>query len=514
MTDNQLGSLFKAYSAGANVMRRTLLDAFAEAGILESDPRAASFFKKLKQFDNELTKEQFKALQACSPALFDKVLTGQLALAQFPNFCGELADIFEQVVAVKDGKLANYIPQLERVDPEKFAMSLCSIDGQQYSLGDFDDFFCVQSCSKPITYLLALEENGEDIVHRFVGTEPSGKTFNELTLNSRGKPHNPMINAGAIMSGSLIRKGVSAADRFDYVMGIWKELSGNQKVGFDNAVYLSERQTGDRNFALGYFMREKNAFPPGVELLDILDFYFQCCSIEVSSKAMSVIAATLANGGTCPLTGAQVFRPDHVKNCLSLMSSCGMYDFSGEFAFSVGIPGKSGVSGAIMLVVPNLLGMVLWSPRLDEIGNSVRGIEFCKRLSSRFKLHAFDSMVGLKDERVDPRRNPYESKFGAVVAFCAASMEGDIMEMRRIVANGLDPNTKDYNKRTALHLAASAGRLSVVQYLLEIGVEVNPVDDWGNTPLDDAHRHKHSSAASLLAEHGGVQRQQLHAENK
>lgn len=225
----------------------------------------------------------------------------------------------------------------------------------------------MQSCSKPITYCLALEEQGEEKLHKYVGTEPSGKTFNELTLNSHGLPHNPMINAGAIMCGALIRPGAAPSDRFDYVMSKWRDCAGNSKIGFDNAVYLSERQTADRNFALAYFMREKKSYPPDTNLLDILEFYFQCCSIETTTKAMSIIAATLANGGQCPLTGVQVFRPDHVKNCLSLMSSCGMYDFSGEFAFRIGIPAKSGVSGAIMLVIPNLMGMAVWSPRLENL---------------------------------------------------------------------------------------------------------------------------------------------------
>jgi glutaminase len=185
------------------------------------------------------------------------------------------------------------------------------------------------------------------------------------------------------------------------------------------------------------------------------------------------------------------------------MSSCGLYDFSGEFAFKVGIPGKSGVSGAIMLVVPNLLGMALWSPRLDELGNSVRGVEFCKRLATRFKLHAFDSMVGLNDDRIDPRRNIYESRSGNIVAFCTAAVEGDIIEMRRLVASGINPNARDYNGRTALHLAASGDRLQVLQYLLQLGVEVNPLDAWGNTPYDDAVRHNNSTIMSMLAEHGG-----------
>ena len=504
MSDNY-SDLFKAFATDGKVSRSALLEVFAEAGIAENDPRAASLFRKLKNCEELLSSEQFRTLQECSPALFDKVLSGQLSIPHFANFSAELASIFEQVVPVKGGKLADYIPQLARVSPDKFSMAVCSIDGQQFSMGDADDFFCVQSCSKPITYCLALDELGESQVHDYVGTEPSGKTFNELTLNGRGRPHNPMINAGAIMCGSMIKKDASPSDRFDYVMGKWRELTGNMKVGFDNAVYLSERQTGDRNFALAYFMREKGAFPEGVDMLDILDFYFQCCSIELSTRGMSVIAATLANGGTCPLTGNKIFRPDHVKNCLSLMSSCGMYDFSGEFAFRVGIPGKSGVSGAIMLVVPNLLGMALWSPLLDELGNSVRGIEFCKRLSARFKFHAFDSMVGLKDDRVDPRRSHYESKYAATIAFCAAALEGDLAEMRRLIAAGLHPDVRDYNGSSALHLAASHGRQSVVQFLLELGVDVNPIDSWGNTPLDDAIRLKDASIEAMLIEYGGKQ---------
>lgn len=504
MSDNT--DLFKAYATGGAVSRDTLYETFLEAGILDNDPRALSFFRKLKAAESFLSPEQFRELQACSPALFDKVLSGQLSVPHFANFSSELAHIFELVRANEGGDLADYIPQLSRVDPDKFSMAVCSIDGQQFSIGDADDFFCVQSCSKPITYCLALDENGEDEVHNYVGTEPSGKTFNELTLNAKGRPHNPMINAGAIMSGALIKRGATASDRFDFVMSKWKDLSGNMKVGFDNAVYLSERQTGDRNFALAYFMREKGAFPVGVDILDVLDFYFQCCSIEVNTRAMSVIAATLANGGTCPLTGNKVFRSNHVKNCLSLMSSCGMYDFSGEFAFRVGIPGKSGVSGAILLVIPNLMGIALWSPRLDELGNSVRGIDFCKRLSARFKFHAFDSTIGLKDDRIDPRRNRHEAKYAGVIALCSAALDGDLNEMRRLIAGGLSPDIQDYNGRTALHLAASEGRLNVVQYLLEQEVDLNVEDGWGYTPLDDALRNGHTDIASMLAEHGAKTR--------
>jgi glutaminase len=161
------------------------------------------------------------------------------------------------------------------------------------------------------------------------------------------------------------------------------------------------------------------------------------------------------------------------------------------------------VSGAILLVVPNVAGFAVWSPRLDELGNSVRGVEFCRRLVSRFKFHTFDSMVGLTDDRVDPRRNLYASRFGGITALCWAAYGDDVAEMRRLVAIGIDPASHDYDRRTALHIAASEGKLNSLRYLLSLGVNINPLDRWGKTPLDDAEMQGHQGASSLLAEHGG-----------
>ncbi|MBC7999348.1 MAG: glutaminase A [Leptolyngbya sp.] len=396
--------LFEAFAKEGIVRRDLLLETLRERGIQEDDPRLKQFIKSLNGGSQEISESQFQILADQNPTLMKQISEDDLIVPDFKSFIQEISAIFDEVNQIRLGKLPTYIPQLERVDPDKFAVAVCTIDGQRFATGDSEDYFCVQSCSKPITYCLALEEQGEEIVHSYVGREPSGKTFNELTLNAKGLPHNPMINAGAIMCGALIKKGGAPSDRFDYVMEKWKQAAGGQKIGFNNAVYLSERQTADRNFALGYFMREKKAFPLDSELLDVLEFYFQCCSIETTTKSMAIIAATLANGGICPLTGNQIFRPDHVKNCLSLMLSCGMYDFSGEFAFSVGIPAKSGVSGAIMLAIPGVGGITVWSPLLDELGNSVRGVEFCKRLVSRFRFHTFDNMLGQGDNRIDPRR--------------------------------------------------------------------------------------------------------------
>ena len=296
----------------------------------------------------------------------------------------------------------------------------------------------------------------------------------------------------------MVQPEAVIADRFDYVLDTWSRLSGNFRAGFNNSVYLSERQTADRNFALGYFMRENNAFPANTDLIQTLEFYFQCCSIEVTTQALSVVPATLANGGICPITGERIFRPDTVKNCLSLMGSCGMYDFSGEFAFTIGLPAKSGVAGGLMVVIPNLLGFAIWSPALDSLGNSVRGLEFCKKLVSKFNFHVFDSLVGSDNQKNDPRQKRNQSTIDGAISLCWAAAEGDIKEMQRLVARGVDINQADYDGRTAMHLAASEGHAAAVEYLLKHGATPTPIDRWGNSPLDDALRAGHAQVAALL----------------
>ena len=320
--------------------------------------------------------------------------------------------MYDELLPVRSGSVADYIPQLKRVDPDQLAISLCTVDGQRFSVGDATTTFCLQSVSKIVSYCIALDEHGTEAVHRHVGREPSGQSFNELALNPQGLPHNPMVNAGGIMTTSLIRPDEDLADRFNLVSATWRRLGGGRRPGFNNAVYLSERQTADRSFALGYSMRENGAFRAGTDLLQTLEFYFQSCSIEVDAQMLAIVAASLANAGVCPLTEDPVFTPGTVQSCLSLMSSCGMYDFSGEFAFTIGLPAKSGVSGVLMLVVPGLMGICVWSPRLDEHGNTVRGIEFCRKLIAEYNVHVFDSLLtgrGRTAKR-DPRRKKNQTQ--------------------------------------------------------------------------------------------------------
>ena len=201
----------------------------------------------------------------------------------------------------------------------------------------------MQSGCKPLNYCFAIEENGESKVHKHLGREPSGLAFNTLSLNSKNIPHNPMINAGAIMACSLIKPKLSLHDRFEHITDNLASMSGGLKWGFSNSVYLSEKATADSNFCLGYMMRGAKAFPENTNMDQVLDFYFQCCSLETDCNRLAVAGATLANMGVCPTTNTKVLKSRTCRDALSLMYSCGMYDYSGEWAFNIGIPAKSGI---------------------------------------------------------------------------------------------------------------------------------------------------------------------------
>lgn len=293
------------------------------------------------------------------------------------------------------GKKADYIPILEEQDSNWFTVSVCTVDGQTFSYGNTEKnhAFSIQSGVKPWLYAAAVEQHGLKKVHRHIGIEPSGLAFNEVSLNADDRPHNPMINAGAIVTGSLVRSGLDMAGKFRFFRKFMSDVVGGSKIGFSQPTYLCEQETAFRNNALMYYMDNAGVFPADVNPTTALDFYFQACSIEVTPQMAANAAATLAAGGVSPLTGKRCFSPVTTKSCLTLMFSCGMYDYSGEWCTKIGLPAKSGVSGVVYVVIPHVMGIAVFSPPLDSHGNSVRAVEFYKRLLQKYKFGVFDHIV-------------------------------------------------------------------------------------------------------------------------
>ncbi|XP_053184828.1 glutaminase kidney isoform, mitochondrial isoform X4 [Scomber japonicus] len=376
--------LFYAVAEGQEkIPAHKFLTALKATGLRSGDPRLKECMETLKETLKNTTdgvtldRHLFKKCVQSNIVLLTQAFRKKFVIPDFQSFSSHIDELYENAKNLSGGQVADYIPQLAKFNPDLWAVSLCTVDGQRHTVGDTKVPFCLQSCVKPLKYAVAIHDHSTEYVHSFIGKEPSGLRFNKLFLNEEDKPHNPMVNAGAIVCTSLIKQGAGNAEKFDYVMNFLKKMAGNEYVGFSNATFQSERESGDRNFAIGYYLKEKKCFPEGTDMTSVLDFYFQLCSIEVTCESASVMAATLANGGICPITGERVLSPEAVRNTLSLMHSCGMYDFSGQFAFHVGLPAKSGVAGGILLVVPNVMGIMCWSPPLDKLGNSVRGIQFC-----------------------------------------------------------------------------------------------------------------------------------------
>ncbi len=287
-------------------------------------------------------------------------------------------------IELRDGALASYIPELAKVDPEGFGLSLSSSDGYVYESGDTAVEFTIQSISKPFTYALALDQIGQDAVDARIGVEPSGEAFNEISVDDVTKtPKNPMINAGAIAAVSLI-PGASADERFDRIHEFYSACAG-RRLAIDMDVYASEKATGNRNRAIAYMLTSFGVLDGDPD--EVLDVYFRQCSVKVTSTDLARMAATLARGGFNPLTGRRVIDANVVRRTLSVMVTCGMYDATGDWVSAVGLPAKSGVGGGIVAVLPGQLGIGVYSPRLDSRGNSVRGVHVCRNLSSQLGLH-------------------------------------------------------------------------------------------------------------------------------
>jgi len=298
-----------------------------------------------------------------------------------------LRDLHERIAGVDDGAPADYIPELAEVDPDRFAISAVTVDGVDLSVGPSDHRFTIQSISKLLLYGLALETHGREAVLERVGVAPTGDPFNSIVLDENPpRAPNPMVNAGAIAITDLV-EGRDIDERVDTVRAMYERYLG-RRPEIDHDVWASERATGNHNRAIAYLMLSHGIVDDRVE--ETLDLYFAQCSVLVTTVDLAMIAATIANHGVHPISGEQVVRRDVTRDLLTVALSCGMYDYAGEWAYSVGIPAKSGVGGGIMGMLPGVGGIAVFSPRLDSHGNSVRGLRVFEELSARFELHVFD----------------------------------------------------------------------------------------------------------------------------
>lgn len=303
------------------------------------------------------------------------------------NFLESLIENNRQYV--EHGKLASYIPELEKANKEDLGIYIVTLDGKEVGAGEYDKKFTIQSISKVITLMLAILDNGKDRVFSRVGVEPTGDSFNSIVSLERKpskKPFNPMVNSGAILTTSLI-EGDSEEKKFERILEFTRKVTGNDDIQLNEDVYLSEKETGDRNRALAYFMKSNGVIEGNID--DILDLYFKQCSLEVNAKDLARFGAMLANDGVLPWNGERVISREICRIIKTIMVTCGMYDDSGKFAVHIGIPAKSGVGGGIMAAVPRRMGIGIFGPSLDDKGNSIAGTHVMKDLSEELDLSIF-----------------------------------------------------------------------------------------------------------------------------
>lgn len=315
-----------------------------------------------------------------------KSLASSIQTATSP-FRTYLTDLHHQYQPLQEGTIAAHIPELMLANPDWFGISVITTDGHVFDVGDCDKLFTIQSVAKAFVYGLVLEDHGRDYVNSKVSVEPSSEAFNAVVLDEiTNRPYNPMVTAGAIATTDLV-KGKRPTDRIKRILEMFRRYTGRE-LNINVPVFLSEKATGNRNRAIAYLMLNFGMLTNKID--ETLDLYFQQCSIMVTAHDLAMMAATLANGGVNPVTKERAIDERYVQDVISVMLTCGMSDYSGEWTYRVGIPAKSGVGGGITAVVPKTLGIGVFSPLLDAKGHSVRGIKVCEDLSRDFGLHLFN----------------------------------------------------------------------------------------------------------------------------
>lgn len=407
-TEAENDVLFEKLKNGEEgVSIQQILDMLDENGLSKKSPRLKKILGPYLQKDPEekLNKSEFSDLLTDpNSALIKHALTGKLIIRDFLDFKKDIEAIFEETKAHTGGEMNDMLPHPAPERQPAYAVSVCTVDGQLLQLGDYDLGFLLQSIAKPVIYAIAVEELGKEKVHEHVGSEPGDESFDTgQILNEKDLPHNPMLTSGSIMASSLIKPDMEVGERLKEVMEVWKKMTGDKEVNYNDESFNIEIKNANKHYALAHLMKQRGAFPEDVDLENSINFYLKCNALEMNVDNLAHAAATFANFGTCPSTGKRVFNHDTVRNTLSLMLTSGMYDHSGEFAFRVGLPAKSGVAGGMMVVIPELMGIAVYSPPLDSHGNSIKGVGFCEKLVDMFNFHLYDAVRTSIHGKKDPR---------------------------------------------------------------------------------------------------------------
>lgn len=298
-----------------------------------------------------------------------------------------LKEIYEEVLPLLGaGKVADYIPALGKIDGKQLGISLRTLDGEHYGVGNFRTCYSIQSISKVFTLALAMQDQGEQVWKR-VGREPSGNPFNSLVQleYEHGKPRNPFINAGALVVTDML------VSRFQHpqndILEFVRKQANDSSIIIDGEVLSSEQATGYTNAALANYLKSHNNLDNNVE--KVLATYFAHCSIRMSSEQLSQAFLFLANHGKDPVTGDQLLTRSQAKRLNAVMLTCGCYDEAGDFAYRVGLPGKSGVGGGIVAVIPEKCSIAVWSPELNKRGNSLAGMQALELFTTKTGISVF-----------------------------------------------------------------------------------------------------------------------------
>ena len=383
------------------------------------------------------------------------------------------------------GRLADYIPELAAVDPDRFAVAACTMDGIVYTAGDADAEFTIQSMSKPFVYALALRDRGIEAVLEKVEVEPSGDAFNQISLDREtGRPRNPMINIGAITTHTLVSEPDATQDDRDEAVRQGLSAFAGRELGVDDAVLDSELRTAFRNRAMANLVRAGGIIANDPD--EVVRGYTRQCAYRVTVRDLAVMAVTLATGGINPVTKERVVSAPVARQVLAVMATCGMYDAAGDWMSTVGIPAKSGVSGGIFGALPGQVGLGVFSPRLDEHGHSVEGVRTFERLSHDLELHLMNTTVtdveAVRSVRFDEISGRRTFRLQGPMTFASAEQ---VLRRLAEIPEGPSEVTLDLSRVSSVNASARRMLLEAMTRLLADGHVVGLADPGRRLPRPD-----------------------------